>query len=203
MQLTTESQPSETSLEILEIKPEESIPTPQEFNYVVSTGSTKIMVQMKKPLSSQQDLTALVQQAQEEGNTMTADSLIKLIRRNEESLYRQLTTLVKDVIEVARAVTYSNESQMEVFRLTQTTETKWTQLQGEFFMTREQIQLELCREVEPATIIEQFGIKALCVPEAVDTMPSTSTSEVSRLPPSPPSPSTGKPTTLLLMLLKS
>ena len=134
MQLTTESQPSETSLEILEIKPEESIPTPQEFNYVVSTGSTKIRVQMKKPLSSQQDLTALVQQAQEEGNTMTADSLIKLIRRNEESLYRQLTTLVKDVIEVARAVTYSSESQMEIVRLIQTIETTWTQLQGEFFM---------------------------------------------------------------------
>ena len=75
--VTTESLPAETKLEILEIKPEEPAITPQEFNYVVSAGSTKMVVYLKKPLSSQQDFTALVKQAQVKGNTTIADSLIQ------------------------------------------------------------------------------------------------------------------------------
>ena len=67
---TVTAEPPTTEPLVLEVKPEEqasgsaeasrTAQTPQVFNYVVTAGTTKLVVPLKKPLLGQPDFLALV-----------------------------------------------------------------------------------------------------------------------------------------------
>ena len=95
-----------------------------------------LLVPTKDPLPRKPDLDSLIQQALAEDNTAVVNALADLATKDDEVLSQKAAAQMKDVMEVAAALSHSEETRSEVAAIFQSTQLTWKQLRTEFFTSK-------------------------------------------------------------------